>query len=1367
MKKFLFVIVAAMFAGQAWAADNFDFSAVCESGQTLYYKITSNTEPYSVKVTYPNKSGDNYYNGYTKPTGSLDIPTKVTYPEPDGITYVVTDIADYAFYNCSGLTSVNIPDGVIGIGQYAFSSCFEITSITIGNDVTNIGNNAFQICNKLTSVNIPDNVTSIGQYAFYSCSNLVSVAIGNGVTNIGEWAFGECNKLKSIDLSENLTSISNSLFYGCRGLTSITIPDGVTSIGCNAFDGCTGLTSITIPNSVTSIGSWVFHGCTGLTSITIPDGVTTISDSFFYECSNLSSIILGNSVTTIESAAFGECHSLTSINIPASVTSIGDRAFLFCSSLTSIAIPDGVTGIAPSTFMGCGSLESITIPEALQIICEGAFCGSGLTSITIPDGIKSIENETFSGCSSLTSVILPASVASIGEYAFAGIGSVSITIPGGVTSIGRGAFLDCQNLTSIVIPDGVKYIDESTFQDCSSLTSVTLPDGIVSIGRSSFAFCSNLSITIPDGIATIEEGAFIDTKNIVYGGNLSGRPWGAVTSGVSIDENGFVYADAEKTRLAAYVGNAQSVTIPGTVISIGKNAFKNCNNLNSIVIPDRVTSIGGSAFYDCSGLTSITIPESVTSIGEYAFKNCQNATLYCQAESKPLGWNGWWNPDYRPVNWNCKVIKLTVNNPEQGSAEVSGYAVKTADGSMWYLYNSQAVFSATPNNGCHVQWEDGGTDNNRTITITENKTYTATFETHTPVDVAKLEATCTTNGHEAGKCCSVCNAVLEGMDVIPALNHVFGTPAYVWSEDGSSCTATVVCQRDASHVETENASISSAVTVAATCEEGGITTYTATFTNELFATQTKAVDISPLNHRYGTPKYVWSEDGSSCTATAVCQHNASHVVSESAIITNEVTIPATCDERGTTTYTATFENTLFTMQTKDIDDIPANGHIEVVEEAVAPTCTDMGKTEGKYCSVCGKVLVEQEDIAPLDHNYGEPSYEWSEDGRRCTATAVCQRDANHVMTENATIFIINTTAATCEREGSTTYMAEFGYELFEPQINTAVDAPALGHNYLLPIYAWSANGGSCTAMAICLRDANHTITEKATITSEVTIAATCEGMGATTHTASFENEVFESQTKVVVDIPAQGHTMVVDDAVEPTCESFGLTEGSHCSVCGHVFKAQNILPALPHTEVVDEAVEPTCTIAGKTEGKHCAVCGTVLQAQERIPAWGHTVDIDLAVPATCTVTGKTDGRHCSVCNTVLVAQKEVPALGHEFVNYVYNNDATTTADGTETAKCEHGCGVTDTRTAAGTKLAETPEKGTAVAESAANAVNIYAYGNTIVVENATNEISVYNAMGTLICRNATPCVRAEINVGAPGVYIVKTGSVAKRVLVSE
>ena len=156
----------------------------------------------------------------------------------------------------------------------------------------------------------------------------------------------------------------------------------------------------------------------------------------------------------------------------------------------------------------------------------------------------------------------------------------------------------------------------------------------------------------------------------------------------------------------------------------------------------------------------------------------------------------------------------------------------------------------------------------------------------------------------------------------------------------------------------------------------------------------------------------------------------------------------------------------------------------------------------------------------------------------------------------------------------------------------------------------------------------------------------------------------------------------------------------------------------------------------------------------------HTTVVDDAVAATCMKSGKTEGSHCSVCGEVIVAQKTIPALGHKFVNYIYNNDATTETDGTETAVCERGCGETDTRVAVGTKL------NTAVSESTASAVNLYASGNTIVVENATDEICIYDAMGKLVCRDAINRVRTEITVNIPGVYIVKTGSTVKRVMVN-
>ena len=197
-----------------------------------------------------------------------------------------------------------------------------------------------------------------------------------------------------------------------------------------------------------------------------------------------------------------------------------------------------------------------------------------------------------------------------------------------------------------------------------------------------------------------------------------------------------------------------------------------------------------------------------------------------------------------------------------------------------------------------------------------------------------------------------------------------------------------------------------------------------------------------------------------------------------------------------------------------------------------------------------------------------------------------------------------------------------------------------------------------------------------------------------------------------------------------------------------------------HTVVVDSAVVATCTATGLTEGSHCSVCGEVIMAQTETPKAEHTATVDPAIPPTCTEMGLGEGMICSVCGDILVRQQSYPALGHEFVNYVYNNDATTEADGTETAVCERGCGATDTRVAEGTKLATTT-----VTDNAANALNIYTYGKTIVIENATDEIRVYDAMGRIVGRDIARIV-STIKINNIGIYIVKTGNAVKRVLVN-
>ena len=256
--------------------------------------------------------------------------------------------------------------------------------MTIPNSVTSIGDYAFKDCSGLTSVTIPNSVTSIGDYAFSGCSGLTSVTIPNSVTSIGGYTFSGCSGLTSVTIPNSVTSIGYEAFRGCSGLTSVIIPNSVTSIGDGAFEGCSGLTSVIIPNSVTSIGKYAFYGCSGLTSVTIPNSVTLIGNGTFFRCSRLTSVTVDKNNGTYDSR--DNCNAIieTSTNklivgcnntiIPNSVTSIGIGSFYGCEGLTSVTIPNSVTSIGEHAFEDCSGLTKLVSLAVEPPICgEGAF----------------------------------------------------------------------------------------------------------------------------------------------------------------------------------------------------------------------------------------------------------------------------------------------------------------------------------------------------------------------------------------------------------------------------------------------------------------------------------------------------------------------------------------------------------------------------------------------------------------------------------------------------------------------------------------------------------------------------------------------------------------------------------------------------------------------------------------------------------------------------------------------------------------------------------------------------------------------------------------------------------------------------------
>ncbi|MBO5758171.1 MAG: TIR domain-containing protein [Clostridia bacterium] len=291
-------------------------------------------------------------------------------------------------------------------------------------------------------------------------------------------------------------------------------------------------------------------------------------------------------------------------------------------------------------------------------------------------------------------------------------------------------------------------------------------------------------------------------------------------------------------------------------------------------------------------------------------------------------------------------------------------------------------------------------------------------------------------------------------------------------------------------------------------------------------------------------------------------------------------------------------------------------HHVVVDAAIAPTCTQVGKSEGKHCSDCGEVLVAQTTLPAKGHSFDDwyetlaPTESQKGEKRRdCTECdeyeieAIAELAHNHDAWEQ---IVLEAVAPTCTQTGLTEGKKCSGCgetTLAQHRVS------ALGHTEVV----------------------------------DEAIEPTCTQVGKTQGKhCSVCDQILLAQNE----IDALGHTETIEPAIAATCTETGLTEGKYCAVCEEVLIVQTVTSALGHTEVVDAAVAATCTTSGLTEGSHCSVCDEVLAAQIVLPAKGHTTVNDAAVEPTCTETGLAKGKHCSTCQAVIEEQQIVPAKGH-------------------------------------------------------------------------------------------------------------------------
>ena len=406
----------------------------------------------------------------------------------------------------------------------------------------------------ITGTGAMTNYYSSSSVPWYSNKSYIKVVeIADGVTSIGNYVFYECSGLTSVTIPNSVTSIGDFAFRDCSKLTSVTIPNSVTSIGFYAFSSCSGLTSVTIPNSVTSIGEDAFLGCSGLTSVHITDIAAWCKISFFSSYSN---------PLCYAKYLFMDGKEIIDLVIPNSVTSIGNRAFLECSGLTSVTIPNSVTSIGSSAFYNCKSLTSITIPNSVTSIGSSAFQNcSGLTKVTLNS--NAIASESYSSSSTLRSIF----GSKVKEY----------VLGDDVTSIGSYAFYNCSNVTSITIADNVTSVGDYAFDGTAWYNNS--PDGLFYAGKVAYKYKG----TMPENTSVVIKEGIVELKDNLFDG----------CTGLT------------------------SLYIPGSVKSIGNNAFANCTELLDVYFYARKSPTMGTNAFANSGIQFATLYVPEASVNGY------------------------------------------------------------------------------------------------------------------------------------------------------------------------------------------------------------------------------------------------------------------------------------------------------------------------------------------------------------------------------------------------------------------------------------------------------------------------------------------------------------------------------------------------------------------------------------------------------------------------------------------------------------------------------------------------------------------------------------------------------------------------------
>ena len=347
----------------------------------------------------------------------------------------------------------------------------------------------------------------------------------------------------------------------------------------------------------------------------------------------------------------------------------------------------------------------------------------------------------------------------------------------------------------------------------------------------------------------------------------------------------------------------------------------------------------------------------------------------------------------------------------------------------------------------------------------------------------------------------------------------------------------------------------------------------------------------------------------------------------------------------------------------------ADGHTLTAVAEVSATCEETGVKAHWVCSVCGKLFsdadgknettLEALTIPATGHAWGQPAWTWT-GTESASAVFTCGNDGSHTQTLTAAVTSQVTTEPGCESTGVRTYTATVTFEGQTYTDTKTETLPAAGHVWGQPVWQWT--GFAAQAVFACARDAGHTQTLTAAVTSQVTTEPGCESTGVRTYTATVTLEGRTYTDTKTETLPATGHDTQLVGAKPATCTEDGYTGDEVCTICQEVVKKGEVIPALGHKTQLVGAKPATCTEDGYTGDEVCTICQEVVKKGEVIPALGHKTQLVGAKAAACTEDGYTGDEVCTICQEVVKKGEVIPATGHK-TQLVGAKPATCTEDG--------------------------------------------------------------------------------------------------------